>query len=51
MSSIPMVNLFGDKLELLKMDDMFFRPDLLNTVTLERVLRGAARTITKLRDG
>lgn len=33
------------------MDRAFFRPDLLNTVSLDRIFRGIARTVSKLRDG
>lgn len=33
------------------MDATLFRPDLMTTFNLERIMRGATRTITKERDG
>ena len=33
------------------MDTAFFRPDMLDSPTVDRVFRGASRTISKVRDG
>lgn len=38
-------------MEFMRLDNSYFRPELLDTVSLERFLRGASRTIIKLRDG
>jgi hypothetical protein len=46
-----LINVYGDHLEFLDMDKAFFRPDLLDTVSIDRIFRGVVRAIAKLRDG
>lgn len=46
-----MVNIFGEEISRMRLDDAYFRPDLFNSVAMERILRGTSRIITKSRDG
>lgn len=47
----PLVNIYGDIIEFITLDDTLFRPDLMTESNLDRILRGVSRTVTKLRDG
>lgn len=47
----PLVNFEGDKVEVIKMDDALFKPELMTSSNLDRIIRGSTRSIAKERDG
>ncbi len=50
-AKFPLVNFEGDKVEVIKMDDALFRPELMTSSNLDRIIRGSTRSIAKERDG
>ena len=47
----PLIDRYGDVDKLLSLNEMFFRPDMLDTSTMEMLMRGISQTIAKKKDG
>lgn len=47
----PLIDRYGAVTDEFSLNDMFFRPDLLDSTTMEKLIRGLAKTQAKKKDG